>query len=55
VSTTLDDGVYELIQEPEQGFFEDQVNVAEDITEARTKVQKSLTSLTLAPMHNLVF
>jgi hypothetical protein len=33
-SATLDDGVYELIQEPEQGFFEDHVNVAEDLTEA---------------------
>jgi hypothetical protein len=33
-SATLDDGVYELIQEPEQGFSEDQVNIAEDLTEA---------------------
>jgi hypothetical protein len=49
-SATLDDGVYELTQEPEQGFSEDQVNIAEDLTEARTKVQKSLTSLTPAPL-----
>jgi hypothetical protein len=31
---TLDDGVYELVPEPEQGFSEDQVNVTEDLTEA---------------------
>jgi hypothetical protein len=31
---TLDDGVYELIQEPEHGFSEDQMNVVEDLTEA---------------------
>jgi hypothetical protein len=34
---TLDDGVYESIQEPEQGFSEDQVNVTEDLTEAPNK------------------
>jgi hypothetical protein len=32
-SATPDDGVYELIQEPEQGFSEDQVNIAVDLTE----------------------
>jgi hypothetical protein len=31
---TLDDGVYELVPEPEQGFSEDQVNVVKDLTEA---------------------
>jgi hypothetical protein len=31
---TLDDGDYELVPEPEQGFFEDPVNVAKVITEA---------------------
>jgi hypothetical protein len=33
-STTLTDGTYELISEPEQGILEDQVNVAEELTEA---------------------
>jgi hypothetical protein len=33
-STTLTDGTYELIPEPEQGILEDQVNVAEELTEA---------------------
>jgi hypothetical protein len=33
-STTLDDGDYELVSEPEQGFSEDPANVAEVITEA---------------------
>jgi hypothetical protein len=33
-STTLADGTYELIPEPEQGISEDQVNVAEELTEA---------------------
>jgi hypothetical protein len=32
-STTLADGTYELIPEPEQGISEDQVNVAEELTE----------------------
>jgi hypothetical protein len=31
---TLDDGIYKLVPEPEQGLSEDQVNVAEDLTEA---------------------
>jgi hypothetical protein len=34
VSTTLEDGVYELVQEPEQGISEDPVFVAEVLTEA---------------------
>jgi hypothetical protein len=34
VSATLDDGVYELVQEPELGFSEDPVNIIETITEA---------------------
>jgi hypothetical protein len=33
-STTLADGTYKLIPEPEQGISEDQVNVAEELTEA---------------------
>jgi hypothetical protein len=33
-STTLADGTYELIPEPEQGISEDQVNVTEELTEA---------------------
>jgi hypothetical protein len=33
-STILADGTYDLIPEPEQGISEDQVNVAEDLTEA---------------------
>jgi hypothetical protein len=33
-STTLADGTYELIPEPEQGISEDQVNIAEKLTEA---------------------
>jgi hypothetical protein len=33
-STTLEDGTYELVQEPEQGISEDKVNIAEDLTEA---------------------
>jgi hypothetical protein len=31
---TLKDGTYELVPETEQGIFEDQVNVAEGLTEA---------------------
>jgi hypothetical protein len=30
----LEDGTYELVPEPEQGTSEDQVHVAEDLTEA---------------------
>jgi hypothetical protein len=33
-STTLTDGTYELIPKPEQGISEDQVNIAEELTEA---------------------
>jgi hypothetical protein len=33
-STTLADGTYELIPEPEQDISEDQVNIAEELTEA---------------------
>jgi hypothetical protein len=32
-STTLTDGIYKLVPEPEQGISEDQVNVAEGLTE----------------------
>jgi inosine-uridine nucleoside N-ribohydrolase len=45
----LEDGTYELVPEPEQGIFEDQVNIAEDLTEASnqsSKVRKLLTFLT---------
>jgi hypothetical protein len=31
---TIDDGVCELVPEPEQGISEDQANITEDITEA---------------------
>jgi hypothetical protein len=31
---TLEDGTYELVQEPEQGISEDLVNIAKDLTEA---------------------
>jgi hypothetical protein len=33
-STTLADRTYELISKPEQGISEDQVNIAEELTEA---------------------
>jgi hypothetical protein len=33
-STTLEDGTYELVPEPENGISEDQVHVAQDLTEA---------------------
>jgi hypothetical protein len=33
-STALEDGTYELVLEPEHGISEDQVNVAENLTEA---------------------
>jgi hypothetical protein len=39
-SATLDDGVYELIPEPKQGFSEDPANVAEVITEAPNQSSK---------------
>jgi hypothetical protein len=32
--TTLADGTYELILEPDEGISEAQVNIAEDLTEA---------------------
>jgi hypothetical protein len=47
-STTLEDGTYKLVLEPEEGISEDLVNVAEDLTEAPTKIQKLLTFLTPA-------
>jgi hypothetical protein len=33
-STTFEDGTYELVPEPEQGISENQMNVADDLTEA---------------------
>jgi hypothetical protein len=33
-SATLDDGIYELVREPELGFSEDPANVTETINEA---------------------
>jgi hypothetical protein len=32
--TTLADGTYELIPEPEEGVFEDQVNITKGLSEA---------------------
>jgi hypothetical protein len=37
---TLEDGTYELVPEPEQGIFEDQVKVAEDLTETPNQSSK---------------
>jgi hypothetical protein len=34
---TLADGTYELIPEPDEGIFEAQVNVVEDLSEARNQ------------------
>jgi hypothetical protein len=39
-STMLEDGTYELVPEPEQGIFKDQVNVAEDLTETPNQSSK---------------
>jgi hypothetical protein len=33
----LEDGTYKLVPEPEQGISEDQVHVADDLTEAPNK------------------
>jgi hypothetical protein len=41
-STTLEDGTYELVPEPEQGISEDQVNVAEDLTQAPNQSSESI-------------
>jgi hypothetical protein len=41
-STTLEDGTYELVQEPEQGISEDQVNVAEGLTEAPNQSSEAI-------------
>jgi hypothetical protein len=38
--TTLTDGTYELISETEQGIPEDQVNVAEELTEAPNQISE---------------
>jgi hypothetical protein len=50
-STTLADGDYQLIPEPEEGIFEDPGNVTKDLTEASTPIRKLLvlTYLTPAP------
>jgi hypothetical protein len=37
---TREDGTYELVPKPEQGISEDQVNVAEDLTEAPNQSSK---------------
>jgi hypothetical protein len=39
-SMTREDGTYELVPKPEQGISEDQVNVAEDLTEAPNQSSK---------------
>jgi hypothetical protein len=44
---TLDDGDYELVLGQDQGFSEEPINVAEDLTEAPN--QSSEVSNTLAP------
>jgi hypothetical protein len=41
-STTLADGTYELIPEPEQGISEDQVNVTEELTEAPNQSSRDI-------------
>jgi hypothetical protein len=41
-STTLADGTYELILEPEQGISEDQVNVTEELTEASNQSSRDI-------------
>jgi hypothetical protein len=46
----LDDGDYELVLGQDQGFFEDPINVAENLTEAKNQVRKSLTSLPPPPL-----
>jgi hypothetical protein len=48
-STTLEDGTYELVPEPEKGISEDQVNITDYLTEAPTKVWKLLKFLMPAP------
>jgi hypothetical protein len=37
---TLEDETYELVPETEQGISEDQVNIAEDLTEAPNQHSK---------------
>jgi hypothetical protein len=41
-STTLEDGTYELVQEPEQGISKDQVNVAEGLIEAPNQSSEAI-------------
>jgi hypothetical protein len=41
-STTLEDGTYELVPEPEHGISEDQVNVANDLTKAPNQSSESI-------------
>jgi hypothetical protein len=50
--TTLADGDYQLIPEPEEGISEDPRNVTRDLTEAPNPVRKVLvlTSLTPVPL-----
>jgi hypothetical protein len=39
---TLKDGTYELVHEPEMGISEDQVNVAEGLTEALNQSSEAI-------------
>jgi hypothetical protein len=42
-STTLADGNYQLIPEPEEGYSEDPENFVREFSEGRTKVRTLLT------------
>jgi hypothetical protein len=48
-STTLADGNYQLIPEPEEGISEDPRNITGDLTEAQTPVRKVLVLISLTP------
>jgi hypothetical protein len=60
-STTLADGNYQLIPEPEGGCSEDSGNFVTEYRKPQTKVRKILTFLTsdppvkASPVHNLLF
>jgi hypothetical protein len=41
-STTIADGTYELIPEPEQVILEDQVNVAKELTKAPNQSSEAI-------------
>jgi hypothetical protein len=48
-STTLDDGVYELVPETEQEFSEDLVNIVETLTEDPNQSSESFDTPTPSP------